>query len=165
MPGNWYGTAITHAAGDIDSTGLCPERQPLFYTVNRGVYLVRILIADSRSKVRFALRALLEDNAGFHVSGEAANAGDLLVRAEASQPDVILVDWDLEGAVPENLLASLREACPDARIVVLSTRPEASDAALAAGADAVVSKAAPPDMLLQACRRVGALRNTHYIGW
>ena len=126
---------------------------------------MRILIADSRSKVRFALRALLEDNAEFHVSGEAANACDLLVRAESSQPDVILVEWELKGAVPEKLLASLREACPDARIVILSTRPEADRAALEAGADAVVSKAAPPDMLLQACHRVGALRNTHYIGW
>jgi two-component system invasion response regulator UvrY len=160
---NRRGTASTDIEGDIDPTDLCRARR-LFDTINQGVYLVRILIADSRSKVRFALRALLEDDAEFHVSGEAANAGDLLVRAESSQPDVVLVDWELKGAVPEELLASLREACPDARIVVLSTRPEAGRAAIEAGADAFVSKAAPPDMLLQACRRVAALRNTHEFG-
>jgi two-component system response regulator DesR len=132
--------------------------------VNEGAHLVRILIADSQSKVRFALRALLEDYAEIQIAGEAANAGDLLVHAESSQPDVVLLDWELKGAGPEKLLASLREACPDARIVALSTRPESGRTALEAGADAFVSKAAPPNMLLLACCRFGAPGNDPELG-
>jgi DNA-binding NarL/FixJ family response regulator len=125
---------------------------------------VRILIADSQPKVRFALRALLEEQPELDLVGEATDSQDLLAQAESSQPDVLLVDWELKGAAPAQLLASLRAACPDAGLVVFSTRPESGRAAIEAGASAFVSKAAPPEMLILACRRVGASRNNGDIG-
>ena len=59
---------------------------------------MRILLADNQSKVRFALRALLEQQPGLTIVGEAAEAGDALLQVEAVRPDLVLLDWDLRGS-------------------------------------------------------------------
>jgi DNA-binding NarL/FixJ family response regulator len=119
---------------------------------------MRILLADAQTRVRFALRVLLERQSGFEVVGEATSAEDLLARAAVSCPHVVLLDWNLAGTAGARLLLALRRDCPDVAIIVLSGRPEASRAALAAGADAFVSKGNPPEHLLASimhCCQVG----------
>ena len=118
---------------------------------------MRILLADPQAKVRFALRVLLERHPDFQVVGEAACAEELLALAAASCPDLVLLDWSVAGAMAEGLMVALRSECPGVGVIVLSGRPEAREAALAAGADTFVSKGNPPDHLLAAvvhcCRR------------
>jgi DNA-binding NarL/FixJ family response regulator len=111
---------------------------------------MRIFLADLQAKVRFALRVLLERQPGLEVVGEAARAEDLLVQIALSGADLMLLDWNLAGADAAELLLELRCDRPDLRVIVLSGRPEAREAALAAGADAFVSKGDPPDRLLAA---------------
>jgi DNA-binding NarL/FixJ family response regulator len=114
---------------------------------------MRILLADSQPKVRFALRVLLERQPGFEVVGEAASTEDLLARTALTCPDLVLLDWSVAGASAAGLLLALRCDCPGLGIIVLSGRPEAREAALAAGADAFVSKGNPPEHLLAAITR------------
>ena len=111
---------------------------------------MRILLADGQSKVRFALRVLLERQPGVVVVGEAADAEDLLGQTEEICPDMVLLAWELPGLVPTDDLVILREACPELCVVALSGRPEARHQAQEAGIDAFVSKAAPPEQLLTA---------------
>ena len=108
---------------------------------------MRILLADHRSRVRFALRALLEQQPGLNVVGEAVDAGSLLAQAESSCPDLVLLDWKLRGLAADSLPA-LRRVCPDVHVIALSGRPEERRAALDAGADAFVSKTDAPERLL-----------------
>jgi DNA-binding NarL/FixJ family response regulator len=115
---------------------------------------MRILLADNRSKVRLGLRALLGQQPGLEIVGEAADAEELLAQVEAVCPDLALLGWRLEGTATVDLVPALREACPDLYVIVLSGRPEARRAALAAGADGFVSKADPPERLLAAIRSV-----------
>ena len=92
---------------------------------------MRILLADNQSKVRFALRALLEQQPGLTIVGEAAEAGDALLQVEAVHPDLVLLDWDLRG--PWNnphllvgvldLLPAMQRVCPELRVIALSARP------------------------------------------
>jgi len=89
------------------------------------------------------------------VVAEAAEAGSLLAQAEEAHPDLILLDWGLPGSGLAEQLADLRKACPQAAIIVLSAQPGAEEAALAAGADAFVSKADPPEKLLEAICATG----------
>jgi DNA-binding NarL/FixJ family response regulator len=110
----------------------------------------RIMIADRRPRIRFALCALLKRQPGIEIVGEAKDADDLERQVQAAHPDVVLVDWRLEGLATGDLLADLRESVPQLYVIVLSGRPEARCAALAAGADAFVSKADPPNKLLAA---------------
>jgi DNA-binding NarL/FixJ family response regulator len=102
---------------------------------------MRVLLADDQSKVRAALRLLLEEGPRLSVIGEAAEAEDLLGQVEATHLDLVLSDWELPG---------LRTLCPRLKIIALSGRPEARQAALTAGADAFVSKGDPPERLLAA---------------
>ena len=109
---------------------------------------MRILVADRQAKVRFALRVLLERQPGFQIVGEAANATDLLDGVADADPELVLVDWDLATPAPGGLVLALRRISPNVAIVALSGRAEARKAALAAGADAFVSKGDPPERLL-----------------
>jgi DNA-binding NarL/FixJ family response regulator len=111
------------------------------------------LLADDQPKVRFALRVLLERRSGFEVVGEAVDADDVLAKVRTTGPDLILLEWELPGPVGADLLSALRGICPGLFIVALSGRPEARRAALAAGADAFVSKAEPPERLLATIAR------------
>jgi DNA-binding NarL/FixJ family response regulator len=114
---------------------------------------MRVLLADDRPKTRFALRLLLERQPGIQVVGEAADAEELLVQAKATFPNVVLLDWELPK--DGSLMSALRGVCPHLCVIVLSGRPEMRVAALAAGADAFVSKADPPEWLLAAVRNAG----------
>ena len=114
---------------------------------------MRILLADPQAKVRFALRVLLERQPGFEVVGEAASVEDLLARTGAACPDVVLLDWNVAGPLANRLIPALRHNCPGVGVIVLSGRPEACRAALAAGADAFVSKGNPPEHLMAAIHR------------
>jgi DNA-binding NarL/FixJ family response regulator len=119
------------------------------------MYKTRILIADRRPRIRFALRALLKRQPGIELVGEAGDANDLETQIEIERPDAVLLDWWLKGLATDDLLAALKERCPSLQVIVLSGRPEARRAALGAGADAFVSKVDPPDRLLAA---VGSVR-------
>jgi DNA-binding NarL/FixJ family response regulator len=112
----------------------------------------QILIADDEPRVRHALRLLLEQELEPEAVDEAADAETLLAQVATSGPELLLLDWGLPGMPAEDLLAALRQRCPDWTIVVLSGQMEAEQDALRAGADAFVSKADPPERLLAAIR-------------
>ncbi len=109
--------------------------------------VMRVLIIDDQPQVCSAVRLLLNQEPGVTVVGETAEAGDLLAQVEAIRPDLVLLDWELPdrgGA----LVAELRAVRPGLVVVALSSRPEVRQAALAAGADAFVSKGDPPERLV-----------------
>ncbi len=114
---------------------------------------MRILIADDQPKVRFALRVTLERLSSFKTIDEAIDTTDLLSHALMTPPDLLLLDWELEGMAGGETLRSLRKSCPRLFIIALSGKEGAREAALQAGADAFVSKADPPDQLLTAIER------------
>jgi DNA-binding NarL/FixJ family response regulator len=109
---------------------------------------MRILLADHRSEVRYALRALLGQRPGLNVVGEAVDANTLMAHVGIACPDLVLLDWRLHGLAALNLLPALRGICPKVVVIALSGRPEERQAALDAGVDAFVSKADPPERLL-----------------
>lgn len=110
---------------------------------------MRVLLADDQAKVRSALKLLLEHESGVCVVGECADADALLAQMELTQPDVVLLDWELPGHEERDLLARLRALSPHVRVIALSGRLEANHEALAAGVDAFVSKSDPPERLLE----------------
>jgi len=118
---------------------------------------MRILIADTQPKVRFALQVLLQRQPDLNVVGEAIDAQSLLEEVEAECPDVVLLGWELPGMDMDYLVPSLRECCPGIVIIALSGRLEAHRAADKLGVDAFVSKSSPPDRLLAAITRCGCV--------
>ena len=113
---------------------------------------MRVLLADAHSQVRWALRAVIREEPGWAVVGEVSNAENLLSKALALEPDLIVIEWELAGQPVDQLLSALHALSARPRVIVLSRWPEARKAALAAGADDFISKADPPDRLLTTLR-------------
>jgi DNA-binding NarL/FixJ family response regulator len=117
---------------------------------------MRVLLADDQYRIRFALRALLSQQPELEIVGEAVEAHSALAQAEATQPDLVLLAWELPGLASLDLPRALRKVCPRAVIIVLSGHPEERAASLQAGADAFVSKIDPPTRLLAAIHQAAS---------
>ena len=117
---------------------------------------MRIVVADAQSKVRFALRVLLERQAGVKVVGETGNATELLDLLHDTSPDTLLLGWELPGLKANGSVAAFRAARPGLIVIALSGIPEARRCALEAGASVFVSKSDPPESLLTALRDAGS---------
>jgi DNA-binding NarL/FixJ family response regulator len=115
---------------------------------------MRILVADDESNVRLALQALLERQPGLEIMGGVGNARALLSQVKAACPDLVILDWELPDSTAGTLLSELDEVCPGLAVIALSGRPEKHHEALAAGADAFVSKVDSAEKLLAALQSV-----------
>jgi DNA-binding NarL/FixJ family response regulator len=112
--------------------------------------MTRVFLADSQPEVRSALRMMLLD---LHMSvvGEAADWPATLAQAAPTQPDMLLVDWNL--IPPDSSLLQLRATCPAAVVIVLISHLDARDqAALSAGADSFISKGESPERVAERLR-------------
>ncbi len=115
---------------------------------------LNIVIGDAQSRVRFGLHVLLEEQPGWRIAGEAVDAQALLEQMRSGCPHLVLLDWELPGMPAQELLATIRRACPDLRVIFMSGKDELRDAALQAGADVFAYKADPPEKLLRLIREL-----------
>lgn len=96
----------------------------------------------------------IEEEPGLSIIGEVSEAETLLSQALTLQPDLILLEWELDGWPADKLLCALRALELPSQVVVLSRRPESEGGAMAAGADGFVGKADGPEQLLMVLRRL-----------
>jgi DNA-binding NarL/FixJ family response regulator len=69
-----------------------------------------------------------------------------LADAPATNPDILLVDWNLLPSAPAKALGELRRACSTVLVIVLISQPGAREqAAFSVGADAFISKYETPE--------------------
>ena len=113
---------------------------------------MKILLADDQSRVRFALKILLEQQPEWKVTGEVSDVIELLSYAECQQPDLVLLDGDLPGLTGSDCLVELRKKFPQLCIIALSEQPPKQPANPAHCFDAYSSKANPPEYLLAVIR-------------
>jgi DNA-binding NarL/FixJ family response regulator len=105
----------------------------------------RVLVVDDDPDYRLLVRLALAPGSGFEVVAEAGDGRAAVVEAQRSQPDLVLLDCTMPGADAFDALPSLREAAPDARIVLVSGH-DASDlrvASRSAGAVGFLTKETP----------------------
>jgi DNA-binding NarL/FixJ family response regulator len=117
---------------------------------------MRVVLADHRADVRSALRLLVTHVLGLQVVGEVSAAVDVWTQVQDAAPDLLLLEWGLLGAGAGAALARLHAVNPDLQVIVLSGHPEVRQHALAAGADAFVSKADSAAQVLKTLRAARA---------
>ena len=114
---------------------------------------MRVMLADSHTQIRWALRTVIEEEPGLTLVGEVSEAQNLLSQVQSLQPDLILLEWELPGR-SNGFLAQLHALNLDSHVIVLSSQPELRKAVLSAGAEAFVSKADAPEQLLATLRNL-----------
>ena len=117
---------------------------------------VRVLIVDDHAIVRKGIRALLSEADGFEVVGEAGNGQEAVLRAEESNPDVILMDLLMPGMDGIEATRQITSRQPKARILVLTSFAADNKVfpAIKAGALGYLLKDSSPDELIRAIRQV-----------
>ncbi len=97
---------------------------------------------------------LVESEPGLVVVGMSDRAESLLTVVRALHPEVLVLDYELAKQAVVDLISDLHHLEHPPKIIVLSVDPQVKATALAAGADAFISKNVPPDNLLSMLREM-----------
>jgi DNA-binding NarL/FixJ family response regulator len=118
---------------------------------------LKVLIVDDQLMVRAGLGKLLED-AGLKVVGMAGNRTEAIALAAREQPDVILLELEIDSEDTLLFVPEIREAASNARVLILTgaRKQEGHQRAVQAGAVGVVFKNQAAEVLIKAVRKVHA---------
>jgi DNA-binding NarL/FixJ family response regulator len=120
--------------------------------------MTRIVIADDHAVVRKGLRLILADASELQVCGEASSADELMTILRTRPVEAVILDVGLGDRDGIEVLKQIRAAFPRLPVLMISVHSEDVFAlrALRAGASGYIEKLAPPELLLDAVRRVAA---------
>jgi DNA-binding NarL/FixJ family response regulator len=119
-----------------------------------------VALVDDQRLFREGLRALLRTQPDLQVVGEAENAWQVRVTVEASEPDVVVLDYMLKGVATPSIVRDLLERDRNQRVLMLSRHFEEDRIAqaLEAGALGYASKDQGAVELFGAIRSVASGR-------
>src|SRR5918994_6234660 len=101
---------------------------------------IRVFIAGDIYPKQGLVRRFLEDD-GYDVVGTSASRKAMVASIRASEPDAVVVDGDLLVAgAAGGTLARIREAVPDAKVIVFTGGPAVSGPLAPPGADGYLEK-------------------------
>ena len=116
---------------------------------------ISVLIADGHALLRAGFRALLENELGITVAGEATTGDEAVAVARRTHPDVVLIDARLPGL---DAVETTRQIAllPRTRAVILASSPDDANVftCLRAGASGFLVKDSDPAELVEAVRVV-----------
>lgn len=116
--------------------------------------MITVLVVDDHALVRTGLSALLEASTDITVVGQAADGQAAVAAADASQPDVVLMDLSMPVMDGVEATREVLRVAPEAKVVVLTSFSDRDriNAALRAGAVGYQLKDGEPGDLLAAVR-------------
>ena len=126
--------------------------------MNATLAVIRVLIADDHAIVREGIRQVLaaDDASSFEVVGEAANGREAVRLARTLRPDVVVLDLSMPELSGLDAAAEIREAVPEASILVLSIHDHEEYVlqSVRAGAQGYLRKDSTPAELRSAIRTI-----------
>ena len=122
----------------------------------RRVKPARIVIADDHELARAGLRAMLTDQRGFELVGEASNGQEALLLCRRLQPDLALIDVRMPGMDGLSTCRAVKQECPATSVILVTmhANPEYLFEALKAGAAGYVLKDVSQRELISAVQKV-----------
>ena len=116
---------------------------------------ITVFVVDDHTLFRRGLMALIGQDAGLQVIGDASDASEALRQVRQLQPQVILLDNHLPGVLGVDAIAGLRQASPTSRVVMLTVSEDGQDLATALrnGAQGYLLKTMDGELLFEAIRR------------
>jgi two-component system, NarL family, invasion response regulator UvrY len=118
---------------------------------------LRLLLADDHAILRAGLRRLLSEMPEVTHIGEAEDGQGVLELLRAETWDVIVLDLDMPGPSPLDVVKRIKADHPDTAVLILSMYPEDRFAlrALKAGAAGYLHKRSAAHQLIMAIRLIG----------
>ena len=113
---------------------------------------VKVLLADDHDVLRTGLRAILQEHEGWQVCAEAATGVEAIRFAAELQPDVIVLDLEMEGLDGLAVTRQIKERHPEIEVVIFTMHDDEylMNELLSAGARAFVLKSESGQTLLAA---------------
>jgi two-component system NarL family response regulator len=117
---------------------------------------IRVLIVDDHALFRRGLQMVLESESDIDVVGEATDGDEALERAEATTPDVVLMDVRMPKRSGIDATRMIKEVLPSTQILMLTISDEEADLyeAIKAGAAGYLLKEISIDEVSNAVRAV-----------
>jgi DNA-binding NarL/FixJ family response regulator len=117
---------------------------------------IRVLVVDDQELFRRGLTRLLSVESDIQIVGEAGDGATAAALAASTSPDIVLMDVRMPKLSGIEAITAVRNAAPDARIVMLTVSDEEGDLyeAIKGGASGYLLKDASTDEVAQAVRVV-----------
>jgi len=117
---------------------------------------VRLLIADDHGVLRAGLIALLNDEPGMEVVGEADDENSAVSLAVEKRPDVVLMDLSMPNTGGIEATRRIKQLVPEARVLILTVHEDKSlmQEAIRSGAMGYILKRAVKSELINAIQAV-----------
>ncbi len=118
--------------------------------------MISVLIADDVAVLRAGLKAVLAEDSGIRVVGEASDGKEALEMCIRLRPDVVLMDMRMPEYDGSYGTRKIKDAVPEVKVLVLTTfdDKETVDRALSAGADGYLLKEMDSSQILNSIRAV-----------
>jgi len=115
-----------------------------------------IIVIDDHPLIRRGIKDLVCLDDSFNVIGEADNGNDGLEIARKLQPDIILLDLNMQVMDGLKTLQAIKAAEIDSRVIILTVSDNEKDivATLRAGADGYLLKDMEPEDMLERLHQV-----------
>jgi DNA-binding NarL/FixJ family response regulator len=123
----------------------------------------RIVIVDDHTLFRKGLKAIIGNDNGFEVTGEAGNAADGLVLAGEAKPDIMIIDITLPDKDGIKLTREIRRDFPEIKVMIVSmhSKTDYIVEAFRSGALSYIVKDSATENLISGLHSVS--KGVHYI--
>jgi DNA-binding NarL/FixJ family response regulator len=117
---------------------------------------IRIVLVDDHKIIMEGISALLNDEEGIEVVGQALNGGELFSLLENQTVHIILLDIFLPKPIGIEILKSVRSQFPDIKVILLTGNDEEIliSNAFQAGGSGYLTKSVERDELIEAIQKV-----------
>jgi DNA-binding NarL/FixJ family response regulator len=118
---------------------------------------IHVMIVENHEGFRELMEVLLDRQPDVELLAQAGSLVEARKHAAISEVDVAVLDLGLPDGSGADLIADLRRASPEVRVLVLSASldPAGIEKARSAGADEIIDKITPLDEVLATVRRLG----------
>jgi len=138
--------------GDLRPTACNPSKADWVVDMS-----FKILIVDDSPMMRRLVRLSIEENLGWRQCVEAESGRDAIARARETNPDVVILDWQMPGMNGIEAARELSRISPNAAIALFTVHDQdlVHKEAQAAGVDRIFSKTKSLTHLLEWLRTIG----------
>ncbi|MFS0558136.1 response regulator [Brevibacillus sp. 179-C9.3 HS] len=111
---------------------------------------MKLLLVDDHRIVREGLKMILDSSPRYTVIDEASDGDELVTKALALKPDLIVSDLKMPGASVIDSCKMLKEQLPDIKLLILTAYDESEDVfrALESNIDGYIMKDTVPEQIL-----------------